>query len=48
MRFNLDHAVSAILFMCNVQEYVLDMVSMFMASSFVKDNVIHFQRGVED
>ena len=27
MRFNLDHAVSEILFMCSVQEHVLDMVS---------------------
>ena len=27
MRFNLDHAVFAILFMCSVQEHVLDMVS---------------------
>ena len=27
MRFNLDHAVFAILFMCSVQEHVLGMVS---------------------
>ena len=27
MKFNLDHAVSAILFMCFVQEHVLEMVS---------------------
>ena len=27
IRFNLDHAVSAILFMCSIQEHVLDMVS---------------------
>ena len=27
MRCNLDHAVSALLFICSVQEYVLDMVS---------------------
>ena len=27
MKFNLDHAVSAILFMCFVQEHVLDKVS---------------------
>ena len=27
IRFNLDQAVSAILFMCPIQEHVLDMVS---------------------
>ena len=27
MRINLDPAVSAILFMCSIQEHVLDMVS---------------------
>ena len=27
IRFNLDQAVSAILFMCSIQEHVLDMVS---------------------
>ena len=27
MRFNLDHAVSAVLLMCSFQEHVLDMVS---------------------
>ena len=27
VRFNLDHAVSAIWFMCSVQEHVLDIVS---------------------
>ena len=28
MRYNLDHAVSAILFMCSVQKHVLDMISL--------------------
>ena len=28
MRFNLDHAVSAISCMCSVQEHALDMVSL--------------------
>ena len=27
IRFNLDQAVSAILFMCSIQEHVLDMVA---------------------
>ena len=31
MRFKLEHAVSAILFMCSVQEHVLDMVSRVLS-----------------
>ena len=42
IRFNLDQAVSAILFMCSIQEHVLDMVSPKCLWLVI---VIHFQRG---
>ena len=44
IKYGLDHADPAILFVCSVQEHVFAMVkpSKLLTSSFVEDNVIHF------